>query len=327
MSKTSPRTLADVGEAALIDRIRRRASEAARRAGRRDAGWILAIGDDAAILRPARGSDLVLSSDAQVEGVHFRFGREAPRTIGRRALCVNLSDLAAMGARPVGALLSLAAPGSLELSDFDAIVRGLISEGERYHCPLVGGNLSRASELSLHITVVGRVPTGRALRRGSLRVDDELFVTGMLGQAAVARLEADRTGGPLRRVPEPRLEAGCWLAASKATTACIDLSDGLATDLANLLRDSGFGALIDADQIPVTRSTQRACEGLGLDPLEIAVAGGEDYELLFTRRPGRARDAAAYLSDRLGVPVRRIGRISAHPGIRGIPDAPRPHHF
>lgn len=327
MSKTAARTLADVGEASLIERIRRRASAASERAGLDELGWILGIGDDAAILRPARGSDLVLSTDAQVEGVHFRFGRESSRTIGRRAMCVNLSDLAAMGARPVGALLSLAAPGALPLSDFDALIRGFVEEGARYACPLVGGNLSRAAKLSLHVTVVGRVPAARALRRGKLGVGDELFVTGMLGQAAIERIEADRTGGPLRRVPEPRLAAGRWLAGSKRTTGCIDLSDGLATDLANLLQGSGFGATIDAAQIPVTQRTRRGCAHMGLDPLEIAVTGGEDYELLFARRPGRARDPASGLSERLGVPVHRIGQVSARRGIRGLPVAARPHHF
>ncbi|MGY8736658.1 MAG: thiamine-phosphate kinase, partial [bacterium] len=178
-------TLADVGESALIARISRLAG---RTPGR---DWALRIGDDAAILRPRKGEELVLSVDAQVEGTHFRFGREGAGTIGRRAMAVNLSDLAAMGARPVGALLSLCAPADGLVSDFDGIVRGFVAEGARVGCPLVGGNLSRAPGWSLEVTVVGGCVAGKALRRRGVRPGDELFVTGVLGRGALARMRAD----------------------------------------------------------------------------------------------------------------------------------------
>jgi thiamine-monophosphate kinase len=316
------RTLADLGEEALIERIARRAG----RVSARD--WRLGIGDDAAVLKPRVGSDLVFSVDAQVEGVHFRFGRETPRTVGRRALIVNLSDLAAMGASPVGCLLSLAAPSDLPLRIFDAMLAGLIAESERYRCPLVGGNLTRAEHCSLHVTVVGRVPAGRALRRGQLRAGDELYVTGVLGAAALARHRADRDGTRLTRVAVPRLDTGIRLARSRRTTGCIDLSDGLATDLAHLLDGSGLGAQIELEALPVPRGFARECQDLGLDPDRLSVAGGEDYELLFARRASRNGKGSTALSSQMGVRVHRIGHVTARSGIHGLPPGRvAGHHF
>ena len=316
------RTLSELGESALIARIARRAGHAPNK------DWPLGIGDDAAILRPRPGTDVVLSTDAQVENVHFRFGRDTPRRIGRRALAVNLSDLAAMGATPIGCLLSLAAPADLGVDVFDSLIAGIVGEGERYACPLVGGNLARAEHCSLHVTVVGRVRRGAALRRGRLRAGDELFVTGVLGSAALARHRADRLGTRLARVPVPRLEAGQQLARSKATTACIDLSDGLATDLAHLLDGSGLGARVDLAGLPVARRFADECAGLGLDPTQLILEGGEDYELLFARRSGRQGIEIERLGARLGIRLTRIGEVVARRGIEGLPVSDRHgHHF
>ena len=315
------RRLADIGESALIDRIARRAG----RAPGKD--WALGIGDDAAILRPRAGSELVLSADAQVENVHFRFGRETPRSVGRRALIVSLSDLAAMGATPVGSLLSLAAPPGLALGVFDALIDGFVAAAREHRCPLVGGNLTRAESCSLHVTVIGRVPRGRALRRAALRSGDELFVTGVLGAAALARRRADAMGTRLSRLPRPRLDAGQRLARSKATTACIDLSDGLATDLAHLLEGTGLGAEIEPDALPTQSGFSRLCAALDVDPMDLVLRGGEDYELLFARRPtGRASDPER-LAAQLGVAVRRIGRVVDRPGLRGLSGPGSAHHF
>ncbi|MCB9725809.1 MAG: thiamine-phosphate kinase [Spirochaetaceae bacterium] len=313
-----------MGEGALIDRI-------VRRAGLEPGGrWVLGIGDDAAVLATRTGEELVFTTDAQVEGVHFRFDREPARVVGRRALAVNLSDLAAMGASPVGALLSLSAPGSLALSRFDGLIEGFVDEAGRYGCPLVGGNLSSAERCSLHVTVIGRCRRGRALRRSGLRAGDRLFVTGRLGAAALARHTADRHGAALRRVPTPRLVAGQALAGLSGTRACIDLSDGLATDLAHLLEGTGFGADVDPAKLPTPRGFAGRCRALGLDPLAVAALGGEDYELLFALRDGPARAEGhdpRSLSRRLGVAVTEIGRVGGAPGVRGLPPVARGHHF
>ena len=315
------RTLEDLGESALIERI-------AQRAGR-DLGrdWTLGIGDDAAILSTRRDEELVFSTDAQVEGVHFRFGRETPRTIGRRALAVNLSDLAAMGANPVGALLSLSAPRKASFGDFDAVIAGFIDETRRFDCPLVGGNLSSAGEWSLDVTVIGRCRKGRALRRRGLGPGDGLYVTGVLGAATLTRLRADHAGSRLTRVPTPRIEAGRALARLPGTRACIDLSDGLATDLDHLLAADGLGAEVDSSCLPRPRGFDRNCRALGLEPLRVLIGGGEDYELLFAFRSPRNQDAAPALSRRLGVAVRRIGTIAFEKGIRGLPPVDSGHHF
>jgi thiamine-monophosphate kinase len=319
-------TLADVGESALIARISRLAG---RTPGR---DWALRIGDDAAILRPRKGEELVLSVDAQVEGTHFRFGREGAGTIGRRAMAVNLSDLAAMGARPVGALLSLCAPADGLVSDFDGIVRGFVAEGARVGCPLVGGNLSRAPGWSLEVTVVGGCVAGKALRRRGVRPGDELFVTGVLGRGALARMRADADAaaggaGRLSYVPVPRIEAGRRLARLKGARACLDVSDGLATDLENLLAGDGFGAEMEVGSLPSPRGFFGHCRALGVDPLEVQTLGGEDYELLFAFRSTQSSDVSGMLSKRLGVPVTRIGAITRKKGVRGLPTIGEGHHF
>ncbi len=315
------RSLADLGESALIERIARRAG---REIGR---DWSLGIGDDAAILSTRRDEELVFSTDAQVEGVHFRFGRETPRTIGRRALAVNLSDLAAMGATPVGALMSLSAPPHASVSIFDRVISGFVDEALRFGCPLVGGNLSSAGEWSLDVTVIGRCRKARALRRRGLGPGDGLYVTGVLGAAALARLRADRFGTRLTRVPTPRIEAGRALARLSGTRACIDLSDGLATDLAHLLAADGLGADIDPASLPRPRGFRRDCRDLDLDPLGVLTGGGEDYELLFAFRSQRKRVSAATLSERLGLRVSRIGGVTTARGILGLPETPSRHHF
>ncbi len=307
--------LRDIGEFALIDRIER----AARWAGRAR-GVVLGIGDDAALLRLRAGEDLAASTDAFVEDVHFRFAREAPRAIGRRALVAALSDLAAMGARPLGVLAALAAPPTLPLAHAEGILRGLIDGARRWQAPLVGGNVARARQTSLTLTVLGAVRRGRALTRASAKPGDLLFVTGTLGGAALAVARAVR-GGRVRVAPEPRLSAGRALAQLRGMGACIDVSDGLIADLGHLLRSSRVGAEIDPQRIPRPPGFAAACARVGADPLRLALAGGEDYELLFTLRPGAATVRA--LRDRLGVAVTEIGTITANLGLCGIPKPTR----
>ena len=294
--------LRDLGEFELISRIERAA-----RSIRRAPGVVLGIGDDAAILRARAGEDLVLSTDAHVERVHFRFATQSPRAIGRRALVASLSDLAAMGARPLGCLLALAAPPSLELRTLDGILAGLLDEAARHRCPLVGGNVARAREVSLAITAAGAVARGRSLSRRGARAGDRILVTGTLGGAALEVARALRGEGRVRRVPVPRLAAGRALARVAGVGACIDVSDGLEADLAHLLAPAGLAADLDPARVPRPPGLAAACRRLGLDPLRVALGGGEDYELLFTLRPGGP--APGRLARRLGVPVAEIGRV------------------
>ena len=318
------RTLDDVGEFALIERIERKA--------RRSSGTAVAlgIGDDAALLRTTRGFDLAVSADSLVEDVHFDRSQMSARDTGRRALAVNLSDLAAMGARPIGFTLALQAPATLELRWLDGMVTGLLDEARAHAAPLVGGNLARGLETALAITVLGEVERGRALRRDGLRPGDRLFVTGALGGAALALARAQQTGAPLRHRVTPRLEAGRRLVSLGRCSACIDLSDGLVADLGHVLDASGVGAQIEASSVPRARGLAAGARRLSLDPDRLALAGGEDYELLFGLRPGRNRSenpSEAVLGRRLRTSVTEIGVVTAARGIHGLPQLAGYQHF
>lgn len=316
-------TLADLGEFGLIERI------AARAAAGPSPQIVLGIGDDAAVIRPRAGEDLVVSTDAAVQGVHFRLDRQTPRNVGRRALVANLSDLAAMGARPIGFTLALAAPPSLAVQVFDGILAGLLFEARRHSCPLIGGNVTRSRGIHLAITVQGAVARGRALRRDQLRAGDRLFVTGSLGAPVAERLRAQRQGASIRHVPVPRLAAGRALARLAERGGCIDLSDGLGADLGHLLDASGgLGAEVEAARLPLSGRLRRLRGQIRTDPVALAVAGGEDYELLFSLRPRRrVRLDEVTLSRRLGVRVTEIGSVTRTPGVRGLPDVTGWRHF
>jgi thiamine-monophosphate kinase len=305
------RTLGDVGEFGLIGRIAALA-RAARVAG---ASVAVGIGDDAAVLRLRAGEEVVVTTDALVEGVHFRFDQETARVAGRRALAANLSDVAAMGARPLGFVVALAAPPSTPLARALGLARGMLDLAKPYACPLVGGNVASAREVSVAITVLGAVGRGRALLRSAARVGDRVFVTGTLGGAAL-----ERARGRVRRAAEPRLAAGLALARLRGAGACIDISDGLAADLGHVARASRVRIRLEAERLPLPAGFAAACARAGRDPWRLAWAGGEDYELAFSARP--AAGSAAALARRLGVRVTEIGRVVAgSPGLEGLPRA------
>ncbi len=310
------RRVSDVGEFGLIDRI-------ARLAGRGDGREVpVGIGDDAAVLRLRRGEEVVVTTDAFVEGVHFRFDHETPATAGRRAGVGCLSDLAAMGSRPLGLLLALAVPPRLPLAVALGFVRGLLREARRAGIPLVGGNVTRAREVSASLTALGASARGRALRRDAGRAGDRLFVTGVLGRAGL-----ERARGRVRHVGTARIDAGRALARLRSVGACIDVSDGLVADLGHLCRASGLAARLDVERLPRPRGFEAACRREGLGAERLLLAGGEDYELLFSVRP--RGPGARELTRRLGLPVREIGALQAGPPrVWGVPaGAPGWRHF
>jgi thiamine-monophosphate kinase len=305
------RRVRDLGEFGLIERIARLAGPP------RSAGVVLGIGDDAAVLRLAPGEELVVTTDAAVAGVHFRLDQEAPRLAGRRAAVGCLSDLAAMGARPLGTLLAFALPPATPARVALGLARGVTDEARRAGAPLVGGNVTRAREISLTLTALGAVRRGRALRRDRGRAGDRLFVTGALGRSAL-----ERARGRVRDAGTPRIAAGRRLAGVPGVGACIDVSDGLAADLLQLARASGLAARLDPARLPVPPGFAAACARAGRDPLRLALAGGEDFELLFSVRP--AGPGADALARRLGVRVTEIGRFErGRPGLRGVPAGSR----
>lgn len=287
-----------LGELALIDLIRQRAGIARNRDVR------LGIGDDCAILRPRAGEEIVVTTDLCLENRHFRRDWHSPASIGHRTLARGLSDLAAMGARPVAAFLSLALPPAVAADAvwLNGFLDGLLTLAARAKVTLAGGDTSQSpSEAILaDIVLLGAVPTGRALRRRGARAGDRLFCTGTLGGAAaeLRLLQADtirirrkpkvRAGSPAENphpqlFPEPRLNVGLALVRRSLATAAMDLSDGLSTDLGHLCRASKLAAEIHISDLPLHPLATALGPGTALD---LALNGGEDYELLFAARPG-----------------------------------------
>ena len=273
---------------------------------------ILGIGDDCAILARPRGQTL-FTIDSLVESVHFDLRWGTPEQIGARALTVNLSDIAAMGGRPTACVVNLAVRDGISASTLDGIYEGLRKAAREASTDIVGGNVTRARELSITIALLGEI--GRdAMRRDAARPGDEIFVTGTLGDAAIGwRILAGKIKPPKDRAarkfvverflnPQARLYAGERLASLQPTPAAIDVSDGLMQDLGHILERSGVGAEIDASRIPVS-AAYRALMG---DNLAHALTGGEDYELIFCVQPGHSEAA---LSRRLRIAVHRIGTI------------------
>lgn len=306
-------TIATLTERALIARIHARVPPAP--------DWVsLGIGDDAAVLVPERGCHDVVTTDALVEDVHFRRAWTTPQDLGHRALAVNISDLAAMGAAPRGVLLSLALPPDLPLAYFDGVIDGLLALAAALRMPLVGGNITRSpGPLMLGVTAMGVVRPRRLMTRAGARPGDRIFVTGALGAAAagLAMLEANATPSPddtaaaecllAYRRPDARLRTGTVVAHNRVATACMDLSDGLADAVRQVAEASACGAEIDAASVPVHPGARAWAESHGADPVTFAAAGGEDYELLFTVPPRRTRRFLAAIRQAGSVPVTEIG--------------------
>ncbi len=279
---------------------------------------VLGVGDDAALLAPSPGAQLVVSSDMLVAGRHF-FPHTDPRQLGHKALAVNLSDLAAMGAVPRWAILALALPTVDEawLADFS---RGFFALAERFGVTLVGGDTTRGP-LNLCVTVLGEAPAGRALRRSGAKPGDEIWVSGDLGGAALGLrylwgevgLDAADSSVCLSRLqqPEPRVVLGDMLAC--VAHAAIDISDGLLADLGHVLERSGVGAVLEFNRLPAHPVVSARLP----DPIvrHCLLAGGDDYELCFTAPADRA-GAILAVGKAAGVPVARVGRITAEPSLR-----------
>lgn len=314
---------------------------------------LVGIGDDAAVVTGT--GRLVATTDALVEGSDFRKDAD-PRRLGRKALNVNLSDLAAMGATPLWSLLALGLPRRTDPAWFDAFAKGFHEVAQEHGVAVVGGDLSAAPAFFASVTVLGRAPEKGLLRRDGARSGDSLYVSGTLGSAAAGfllleagyRLRPDKTvrcPGRTRLLkartaevarlirhhvdPRPKLDLGRALADGGVASAAIDLSDGLSRDLHRLCRASGLSATLEVDSLPVDTGIRELRGLVRLDPLRLALFGGEDYGLLFTV-PKRKRPLAERLSARF--PIRAIGSLDdrGEPGtvflrtaggLRPLPDA------
>ena len=312
---SSNTTVAEIGEQAIVERITRRLAMPA---------WVdVGPGDDAAVIKPPRGLREVLTTDTLVDGVHFDQRFVPAEAIGHRALAVNLSDLAAMGAEPRAALLSLALPEVLPVAALDGLIEGFLRQAAAHRTTLLGGNITRTpGPLVISVTAIGTVRPRAALTRAGARPGDAIYVTGTIGDAAtgLAMLRASEASTPQATVqsvcvlrylvPEPRVRAGLQLAHHGAASSCVDLSDGLADGLRQLARASGVGVEIQAAELPISDEARAWHAATGGDPVATALGGGDDYELLFTVRPrhrGRLRGARRRIGD---LPITRIGVVT-----------------
>lgn len=316
------RTVADLGERALVERITARLAMPS---------WVVVgPGDDAAVIKPERGTFDVLTTDVQVEGVHFDHRFVPPDAIGHRALAVNLSDLAAMGAKPRAVLLSLVLPDALDVAIVDRMLDGLLALAATYNVVVVGGNISRSpGPLVVDVTAVGAVRPRRLLTRSGARPGDGVYVTGTIGDAFVGLRSLRRAcGGGLAGPPgeptgltpracqerylrpEPRVRAGMLLGRNRAASACMDLSDGLADAVRQIAEASHVGIALDAGALPIGNEVREWHDAHGDSVIDVAIGGGDDYELLFTVRPahrGRLRGVRHTLGR---LPITKIGVVT-----------------
>lgn len=305
-----PLRIVDIGEFGLIDRISRALPQAGE-------GVVIGIGDDTAAVDTGGPRLLLATVDMQVEGRHFIRPRTPPDLFGRRLAAVNLSDIGSMGGTPRWALVSLALPPSLEVAWVDAFYAGLGEMLGRFGATVIGGNLAGSEQIVADLTLLGEVDRAHLLTRGGARPGDLLCVTGTLGRSAAGRAALDAgfdqaVAAPLIEVhlaPTPRVREGQALAASGVVTAMIDLSDGLASDIGHICDASGTGVRIDAARLPVGSNTRTVAATFGLDPIRLAFAGGEDFELLFTVPPDGLDAARRSLDGAGGVPLTVIGEV------------------
>ncbi|MEA2784956.1 MAG: thiamine-monophosphate kinase [Candidatus Eremiobacteraeota bacterium] len=286
---------------------------------------LVGIGDDAAVWQPSHGNRAVITTDALVEGVHFTRDAMSARDAGHRALAANLSDVAAMGARPVLATVALGFPPETETAWLLEAYDGIAALAERARCAIGGGDLTRAPAIVFAITVVGEVRASNLKTRAGARPGDVVAVTGRLGASAAGLLIA--AGRPelaaepelaealaAYRTPEPRLREGRWLAGSRHVRAMMDTSDGLSTDLGRLCAASGVGAIIDT--VPVHDAARRVAARTGDDAERWGLDGGEDFELLVAVEKRAFGYLAARFRAHTGRELVRVGSVTAGSGVR-----------
>ncbi len=285
-------------------------------------GVVLGVGDDAAVLEPGGGQQ-VLTADMLVEGVHFDRASISPRDLGAKSIVVNVSDIAAMAASPRFALVSLALTPDLDAAWVMELEGGMRAACDEYALALVGGDVNRAGEIVIAVTVVGEVAPGKAVTRSGALAGNRVVVTGALGAAAgglvLSRSRPSKLGRAigqgwgselLTALARPVARVGeAQTLAQAGATAMMDLSDGLARDLTRLCAESRVGARVDLARVPVSSALGAGASALGVDPLDLAVGGGEDYELLATMPADAVEVARAAVDERFGVPLTDIGEI------------------
>jgi thiamine-monophosphate kinase len=302
------KVLREIGEFGLINQIRRWMTPS-------DPALLQGIGDDVAVIE-MRGKVLLVTTDILIEGIHFDRAWIDPYRLGKKALMVNLSDIAAMGGVPKYFLISLGLPKNLSLSFISLFYRGLKEGTKRFQVDLIGGDTSLSQKIVINICLLGEGKRGELLFRRGVKVGNDLFVSGTLGNAALGLKILQKEGfmgrpkGLIEKhlSPSPRIELGQALARHRLATAMIDVSDGLLIDTTHLLEESGVGARIWEDRIPLSRSYRKWIHSYSKDFYQVALTGGEDYELLFTASPEK-KEKISTLALSSKIPITWIGEI------------------
>ena len=304
-------------ESEIISQVKKRA--------RTNDQVLIGIGDDAAVIKASVDADLIACCDLMVENVHFRMEWTPPRLLGRKALAVNLSDVAAMGALPKFAMISIAVPHKYSREFIDELLKGISELADESGVAIIGGDTSGSSQsLFIDVSVIGECEGGRAVTRSGAEIGNKIYVSGSLGASALGlsfleagfRLSDVKDLGDTARqallkhlAPEPKLRLGRALGETGLATAMIDISDGLSTDLNHILEDSGVAAILQASALPIDDIVLSATASVpAVDPTTLALNGGEEYELLFTVRP-QDQDKVTFLVKTLGEKVTLIGEI------------------
>jgi thiamine-monophosphate kinase len=312
----------EIGEFGFIDSIKGRCDIPVQ-------GVIKGIGDDCAVLRSTPGRVLLFTSDMLVEDIHFVIGKIPFYQLGRKAIAVNLSDIASMGGRPIAALISLAVPAETDLESIQEVYQGM-RDISTYHGLAIGGGDTVASpdKLFISVSVLGDAVEQQVLYRSGAIPGDRIYLTGPVGDSIAGLKILTKEISPpegtrdyfinAHNNPTPLVKTGMSIAGSGLATAMIDLSDGLLSDLGHICEESGVGALLSAEKIPFSPELTLLAAGAGLDPLDLALSGGEDYQLLFTAPAGHDQGIENLFIERgLTRPV-QIGAIDQGPGIRMV---------
>jgi thiamine-monophosphate kinase len=298
--------LSEIGEFGLIKGIEMIAGKGE--------GVVMGVGDDAAVLSPSPGKVLLVTTDCLIEGVHFKLTFTDYYSLGRKALAINLSDIGGCGGAPTVFLVSLAIPPETDVASIRALYKGMMEQARTYGVSLVGGDTSSGERLMISITLIGEAEERNVVYRHGAQHGDRIYVTGTLGDSALGLKmlkEGVKEGGAVLRHldPTPRVKEGGEIARRGLATAMIDISDGLIADLGHVLEASGVGAQVQLQQIPLSASYREHVNTYYKNPYLLALAGGEDYELLFTA-PEERPEALKKLTDDLALPITQIGEIT-----------------
>lgn len=308
------KTVGEVGEFKLIERIQQLLPQTIH------PDLTLGIGDDTAVIKIDENRSLLITCDIQVENQHFRLNNIDPGQLGRRAMAVNLSDIAAMGGQPTFALISLGLPKSFPANDFECLLQGMRDQLAEFSAMIIGGNLSNTEkDLIIDITLLGEVKSRQFITRSGAKPGDRIFVTGHPGASAAGYWTLEKFGRTVpaelshlvqkHLQPIPRIRAGQRIAQSGFTTAMIDVSDGIAGDLHHICEQSRVGAEVYQRCLPLPEGIQQVSAFSGKSVIELALQSGEDYELLFTVKPETSISAIDAITAETGVPITEVGKI------------------